>query len=91
MKLEYLKRKKELIPITLLGVSMLMAVAILYLLTDFSAVSARAENVVNDAIKQNNNEEQDVEQYFKKDREIANSLIRNNIITDPETLDHPVN
>ncbi len=90
MKLEYLKEKKELFSIALLGVSALLAVLILNLVMDFFAVSARAENVVKTALKQIDTDVQDVEQYFTKDREIAESLTKNNLFTPPASIEHPV-
>jgi hypothetical protein len=90
MKLEYFKEKKELISIALLGVSAVLAILILYLMTDFFTVSARAENVVKTALEQINTEDQDVEQYFTKDRKIAEGLTRNNLFTPPAPIEHPV-
>lgn len=90
MKLEFLKEKKELLSIALIGVSALLAVLILYLVMDFFAVSARAENVVKTALEQIDTEVEDVEQYFTKDREIAESLTKNNLFAPPAPIEHPV-
>ncbi len=90
MKLEFLKEKKELLSIALLGVSALIAVLILYLVMDFFAVSARAENVVKTALEQTDTEVEDIEQYFTKDREIAESLTKNNLFVPPAPIEHPV-
>lgn len=90
MKLDYLKQKQELVPVALLGVSALMTVLILYQVAEFFVASARAENVVKTALEQINTEAQDVENYFTKDREIANSLTMNNLFAPPPPRENPV-
>jgi hypothetical protein len=90
MKLDFLKEKKEIVSIVLLGFSALMAVFILYRIINFSVVTARAENVVKTAIEQNVTEARNTEQYSAKDREIANNLTRNNPFALPATLENPV-
>jgi hypothetical protein len=90
MKLELYKEKKDLISIAMLGASAFMAVLIIYTVMDFFAVSARAENVVKTALEQIDTEVEDIEQYFTKDREIAESLTKNNLFTPPAPIEHPV-
>jgi len=90
MKLDFLKEKKEIVSIILLGFSAVMAVFILYRIINFSTVTARAENVVKTAIEQNATEARNIEQYSAKDREIAENLTRNNPFALPATLENPV-
>lgn len=90
MKLDFLKEKKELASIALLGFSALMAVFILYQIIDYFSDAARAENVVKTAIKQTATEAKNTEQYSAKDREIAVNLTRNNLFAPPTTLENPV-
>ena len=69
MKLDFLKEKKELASIALLGFSALMAVFILYQIIDYFSDAARAENVVKTAIKQTATEAKNTEQYSAKDQD----------------------
>lgn len=90
MKLDFLKEKTEIVSIVLLGFSACTAVFILYRIINFSAVTARAENVIKTAIEQNATETRNTEQYSAKDREIAKNLISNNPFALPATLENPV-
>jgi len=91
MKLEHiLKEKKELLSIFLLALSALMAVFILLKITSFFTDSARAQNVVKTALENISSEAKGVEQIFTKDRNLAASLTRNNIISPPASRENPV-
>ena len=90
MKLEYLKEKKELLSVALLGLSGLMAVLILLKVTSFVTAPARAQEVVQTALENTNTESLNVEQHFTKDRNIADTLTRNNLFSEPASAEHPV-
>ncbi len=90
MKLNYLKEKKELISIILLGVSAFLAILILIKITSFFVVSARAKNLAKAAIEQNNAGAQDTEKYVGASREIASKLKRENLFAPPAPKKHPV-
>ena len=90
MKLDYIKQKQELVSITLLGASALIIVLTIYQVIDFFAVSARAENVVKTALENIDTEAHDVEQYFTKDRNLAESLTKNNLFSPPTQNENPV-
>lgn len=90
MNLEYLKEKKEYVSMALLGLSVLMAVFLVYTVTDYFAVTARAENVVHTALEQINAESQDVDKYFTSSRNIATSLTRNNLFVPQAVAENPV-
>jgi len=90
MKLDYLKEKKELVSVVLLGVSAIFAVLILVKVTGFFAASARAENLVKTAIEQNNTDAKDMDKYFAKYKVLAEALKKNNLFVPPAPKQHPV-
>jgi hypothetical protein len=90
MKLNYLKEKKELISIALLGVSAIFAILILVKVTGFFLVSARAGNLARAAVEENNAEAKDTEKYVGESIEIANKLKRENLFAPPAPKQHPV-
>jgi len=90
MKLDYLKKKKELVSVILLGVSAFFAVLILVKVTGFFTASARAENIVKTAIAQNNADAEDMDKYFAKYKELADELKKNNLFAPPPPKQHPI-
>ena len=90
MKLDYLKEKKEVVSVVLLGVSALLAVLILIKVGSFFAASARAERLVKMAAAQNNMDAKDMEKYFAESKTIANELKRENLFAPPPPKQHPV-
>ena len=69
--LNYLKEKKEVVSVVLLGVSAFLAVLILIKVGSFFAASARAERLVKMAIAQNNTDAKDMEKHLAKSKAIA--------------------
>ncbi len=90
MKLDYLKEKKELVSVVLLGVSAFLAVLILVKVTGFFTAPARAENIVKTAIAQNNTGAEDMDKYFAKYKVLADELKKNNLFAPPAPKQHPV-
>ena len=90
MKLDYLKEKKELVSVVLLGVSAFLAVLILVKVTGFFTASARAENIVKTAIAQNNADAEDMDKYFAKYKVLADALKKNNLFAPPAPKQHPI-
>jgi hypothetical protein len=90
MKLDYLKEKKELISVVLLGVSAVLAVLILIRITGFFTASARAENLVKTAIAHHKTEPGDMGKYFAKYKALADELKKNNLFVPPAPKQHPV-
>ncbi len=90
MKLDYLKEKKELVSVILLGVSAVLAVLILVKVTGFFTAPARAEKIVKNAV-QNNTDANDMDKYFAKYKALANELKKNNLFTPPPPKQHPIN
>jgi len=90
MKLDYLKKKKELVSVILLGVSAFFAVLILVKVTGFFTASARAENIVKTAIAQNNADAEDMDKYFAKYKALADELKKNNLFAPPPPKQHPI-
>ena len=90
MKLDYLKEKKELVSVVLLGVSAFFAVLILVKVAGFFIASARAENIVKKAIAQSKTNDKDTEKYFAKSQKFADELKRKNLFAPPPPKQHPV-
>ena len=90
MKLGYLRQKKELIPLVLFGASVLMAFLILIKVVGFFVFSARAENLIERAIAQNDKDTKDTEKYFAESKALAEGLKKNNLFAPPPPKQHPV-
>ena len=90
MKLDYLRQKKELIPLVLLGASVLMALLILIKVVGFFVFSARAENLIERAVAQNGTDTKDTEKYFAESKALAEGLKKNNLFAPPPPKQHPV-
>ncbi len=90
MKLDYLKEKKDLVSVILLGVSAFLAVLILVKVTGFFTAPARAENIVKAAIAQNNAVAEDMDKYFTKYQVLADELKKNNLFAPRAPKQHPV-
>ncbi len=90
MKLDYLKEKKELVSVVLLVVSAFLAVLILVKITGFFTASARAENIVKNAVAQNTADANDIDKYFVKYKMLADELKKNNLFVPPAPKQHPV-
>jgi len=90
MKLDYLKEKKELVSVVLLGVSAFLAVLILIKAASFFTASANAENLVKKALAQSKLDAEDQEKYFAESKAIADELKRDNLFAPPPPKQHPV-
>jgi len=90
MKSDFLRHKKELIPLVLFGASAAFAVLILMKTTSFFAALARAENIVKKATAQNNVDANEVDKYFTKYKVLADALKKNNLFAPPPPKQHPV-
>jgi len=90
MKLDYLKEKKELVSVVLLGASAFFAVLILVKVTGFFTASARAENLVKTAVANNKTDPNDMKIYFARYKTLAEALKKNNLFVPPPPKQHPV-
>ena len=90
MKLDYLKEKKELVSVVLLGASAFFAVLILVKVTGFFAASAKAESLVKKAIAQNETDANDMDKYFAKYKILADALKKNNLFVPSAQKQHPI-
>ncbi len=90
MKIDYLKEKKELVSVVLLGVSAVLAVSILVKVTGFFTASAKAEKIVKTAVAQNTEDANDIDKYFAKYKMLADALKKNNLFAPPPPKQHPV-
>ena len=90
MKLDCLKEKKELVSVVLFAASAFFAVLILVKVTGFFAASARAEDLVNKTVEQNNTDPNDIDKYFAKYKELAEVLKGKNLFVLPVPKQHPI-
>jgi len=88
--LNYLKEKKEVVSVVLLGASAFLVVLILIKVGSFFAASARAEHLVKMAVAQNNAGAKDMEKYFAESKAIATELKRENLFAPPPPKQHPI-
>jgi len=91
MKLDYLKDKKELLPIVLFGVSVVFGILILIKVTSFFVTSVKAESIVKKAMAQSKLNAKDMEKNFVGAVAIADGLKKNNLFAPPPPKQHPVN
>jgi len=92
MNLDYLKTKKESISVILLGLSAFLAVLTVVKIAAFFVTTARAENLVKNAVAQSNSDSNnnDVEKLVARSKAIANELKRKNLFAPPPPKQHPV-
>lgn len=90
MKIDYLKQKKELIPLVMLGASAVLVGLILMKTTSFFTSLARAESIVQKATEQNNVDENDADKYLTKYKVLAEALKKNNLFAPAPPKQHPV-
>jgi len=90
MKLDYLKEKKEIVSIGLLGVSAVFGIVILFEVGGYFLAPARAASLVEKFIKNSEPDANDVKEQFDKFRTIANDLKRKNLFVPPVPKRHPV-
>ena len=90
MRADYLKDKRQLISRLLLLVSVILGVLILFKVTGFFTVSARAERLVANAVAQSKADPNDAEKHFAKSKEIADELKRKNLFVPPSPKQEPI-
>lgn len=90
MKPNYLRQKKELIPLVLFGASAVLAGLILTKTTSFFTSLARAQSIVQKATVQNNVDENDADKYLTKYKMLADALKKNNLFAPLPPRQHPV-
>jgi hypothetical protein len=90
INLNYLREKKELLPLVLLGISALLGVLILFKLGGFFVASASAESIVEKAIAQNKAGVKDADKYFAESKTLAEQLKKNNLFAPPPPKENPV-
>jgi hypothetical protein len=90
MRLDYLKDRKEIVSLALLGLSAVLAVVILARIADFFVDSARAQRLIESAAITTKSDPNDKEKYFAKSKEIAEELKKKNLFAPPERKKNPV-
>ena len=91
MKLDRSEFKKEVIPLVLLGASVVCAVLIMVKTTSFFAATAKAEIVVKRAAAQNGSNDKELQQVVAQSCAMADDLKKANLFTPPPAPKrHPV-
>ena len=90
MKLDYLKEKKEIVSVVLLGASVIFGIVILFEVGGYFLAPARAASLVEKFIKDSEPDANDVKEQFDKFRTMANDLKRKNLFVPPVPKRHPV-
>ena len=84
------KKKEELIPTILLGVSVLFGILILLKITGFFMASAKAKSIVKQAVKQNTPNPKNIEKQLANSAAITEELKKNNLFAPPLARQNPV-
>jgi len=84
------KNKQEVIPAVLLGVAVLSGVLILLKVTGFFFAGARANSIVQQAVKQNQADPKNLQKQLADSAAISNELKMNNLFAPPVPKQHPV-
>ena len=90
MKTDYLRQKKELIPLVMFGASVVLAILILVKTTSFFTTLTKAQSIVKNATVQNNVDANDMDKNFTKYKVLAEALKKNNLFAPPPPKQHPV-
>jgi hypothetical protein len=90
MKADYLKQRKELVSLVLLGLSAALAMTIAVRIAGFFVASARAEKLIEDAAVMTKVDPNDTEKYFAKAKEMAEELKKKNLFAPPPKKENPV-
>jgi len=90
MKADYLRQKKELISLVLLGGAAVFAVMILVKTTGFFVTLARADNIVDRATAQTNTNAKDLDAVLAKHQSLAKQLKTKNLFAPPPPKQNPV-
>jgi len=88
--LNYLKEKKKIVAVALLGSAAVLAVLILIKVAGFFVASARAEGVVKKAVAQNNAGAEHMESVFADSKAVADELKRKNLFAPPPPKQQPI-
>jgi hypothetical protein len=90
MNCDYIKNKRQAIPVVLLGVSVLLGVLTLVKVAGFFVASARAQSLVKKAVAQNRMDPNDVAEHLAEAKAIADGLKKKNLFAPPEPKRSPV-
>ena len=90
MKLDYLKKKKELVSTVLLAVSAISAILILIKVTGFFTAPAKAASAVKDAIKHSEPDSKNVATQLDKCKKVADALKKSNLFSPPPPKQNPI-
>lgn len=84
------KNKEELVPAVLLGVAVLCGVLILLKVTGFFFAGARANSIVQQAVKQNQTDPKNLQKQLADSAAVSDELKKNNLFAPPVARQNPV-
>jgi len=90
MSFDYLKNKRQLTIIVLLGVSLVSGAVALAKVRGFFVTSARAQSLVKKAVAGEKTDPNDVQVYLADAQAIVEALKKKNVFASPEPRRHPV-
>ncbi|MHC4666439.1 MAG: hypothetical protein ACYS9T_10890 [Planctomycetota bacterium] len=90
MTFDYLKNRKELVSVVLLGISVFLGVLILISAVGSFVTSARAEKLIGDAVARSELDPNAAEKYLAQSKETADKLKKKNLFAPPAPKKHPV-
>jgi hypothetical protein len=90
MNTDYLKERKELVSVAVLGFSAVLAIMIIVKISSFFGATAEAEGIVTTAIEQNTDDANDIDKYFAKYKVLADALKKNNLFAPAPPKQNPV-
>ena len=90
LKRNYLNGKSRFAPVLLLAVSACSAILILTKVATLSAASARAEEIVREAIANGKTDVKNLEEQTAKSKALADELKKNNLFAPTPAKQHPV-
>ena len=85
-----MKKKEEILAIVLFWLALLFGAAALVKAGSFFVISARAENLIANTLKENTVDPNELEQYLAKSKELANEIKQKNLFAPPPPKQHPV-
>lgn len=90
MKIDSVKKKKEVISLVLLWFSVVLGVLIIVKVAGFFVATARAEKLIADALAYSQLDPNDTEKYLAKSKSVADELKKKNVFAPPPPKKHPV-
>lgn len=90
MEPDRIQKRKELLSVVLLVVSVFLGVLVAAKVAGFFAASAKAEDVIQTALTQSKPDPNEIEQHLAGSKAIADELKKKNLFAPPPPKQHPI-